>query len=84
MAVDYILKIDGVDGESTDGKHAKEIDVESWSWGATQTGASASRGAGGGAGKVSMQDFHVTKKADQVSTQSISFTQKVDKSTPKL
>jgi type VI secretion system secreted protein Hcp len=56
MAVDYFLKIDGIDGESKDKKHAKEIDLLSWSWGETQSGSSAF-GGGGGAGKVNMQDF---------------------------
>ena len=36
------------------------------------------------AGKVSMQDFHFTRKADQASTQSVSFTQTVNKPSPKL
>lgn len=69
MAVDYFLKLDGIEGESTDDKHAKEIDVESWSWGESQTGTAA-KGGGGGAGKVSMQDFH--------------FVMKVNKASPKL
>jgi len=67
MAVDYFLKIDGVDSESTDSKHKNEIDVESFSWGATQTGASSARGAGAGAGKVSMQDFHFVMKVNKAS-----------------
>lgn len=29
--VDYFLKIDGIEGESTDAKHKNEIDVVSWS-----------------------------------------------------
>lgn len=69
MAVDYFLKIDGIDGESTDDKHKNEIDVESWSWGETNSGTSAG-GGGGGAGKVTMQDFN--------------FAMKVCKATPKL
>jgi type VI secretion system secreted protein Hcp len=68
-AVDYFLKIDGVDGESTDDKHKGEIDVLSFSWGVTQTGT-FQHGGGGGAGKVSMQDFN--------------FTMKVNKASPKL
>ena len=68
-AVDYFLKIDGVDGESTDDKHKGEIDVESFSWGVTQTGTAAA-GGGGGTGKVIMQDIH--------------FTKFLDKATPKL
>ncbi|MBL8181465.1 MAG: type VI secretion system tube protein Hcp [Blastocatellia bacterium] len=68
-AVDYYLKIDGVDGESADHKHKGSIDIESFSWGASQ-GGSFSSGGGGGAGKVSMQDFH--------------FVMKVNKASPKL
>lgn len=69
MAVDYFLKIDGIDGESADSKHKSEIDLESWSWGEAQQGT-GSFGGGGGAGKVSMQDFH--------------FVMKVNKASPKL
>ena len=54
-AVDYYLKIDGIEGESTARKG--EIDVESWSWGESQSGTHVG-GGGGGAGKVQMQDFH--------------------------
>jgi type VI secretion system secreted protein Hcp len=68
-AVDYFLKIDGIEGESADGKHAKEIDIEAWSWGETNAGGHA-YGGGGGAGKVSMNDFN--------------FTMRVNKSSPKL
>ena len=68
-AVDYFLKLEGIEGESTDDKHKNEIDVESWSWGETQSGTHVG-GGGGGAGKVSMQDFH--------------FVMKVNKASPKL
>jgi type VI secretion system secreted protein Hcp len=68
-AVDYFLKIEGIDGESADAKHKGEIDLDSWTWGETQ-GGTMSAGGGGGAGKVQMQDFH--------------FTMKVNKATPKL
>ena len=68
-AVDYFLKIEGIDGESADAKHKGEIDLDSWSWGESQ-GGTMSFGGGGGAGKVQMQDFH--------------FTMKVNKATPKL
>jgi type VI secretion system secreted protein Hcp len=66
---DYFLKIDGIEGESTDDKHKKEIELESWSFGETQAGTS-SHGGGAGAGKVQMQDFH--------------FTMRVNKASPKL
>lgn len=64
--VDYFLKIDGVDGESTDDKHKGEIELESWSFGGTNSG-SFSSGAGGGTGKVALQDFHIVKKTDKAS-----------------
>jgi type VI secretion system secreted protein Hcp len=56
-AVDYFLKIDGIEGESHDHKHENEIELDSWSFGETNAGTMG-RGGGGGAGKVSMQDFH--------------------------
>ena len=65
-ATDYFLKIDGIDGESTDAKHKGEIDLESWSWGESQSGSHAA-GGGGGAGKVSMQDFHGVMKVGKAS-----------------
>jgi len=65
-AVDYFLKLEGIEGESQDNKHAKEIQVESWHFGATQSG-SAGYGTGAGAGKVSFQDFHFTTKANKAS-----------------
>jgi type VI secretion system secreted protein Hcp len=68
-AVDYFLKLKGIDGESADGKHKGEIDVESWSWGESQSGTHVT-GGGGGAGKVQMQDFH--------------FVMRMNKATPKL
>ena len=66
MAVDYFLKIKGIEGESHDSKHKNEIDVQSFSWGETQTGTH-SGGGGGGAGKVSMQDFHFVMKHNKAS-----------------
>ncbi len=62
--VDFFLKLDGIPGESQDGKFPNQIDVLSWSWGETQTGTFAG-GGGGGAGKVSMQDFHFVMKANK-------------------
>ena len=66
MAVDYFLKIKGIEGESKDSKHANEIDLLSFSWGETQTGTHAG-GGGGGGGKVSMQDFHFVMKTNKAS-----------------
>jgi type VI secretion system secreted protein Hcp len=68
-AVDYFLKIKGIDGEATDKTHKGEIELESWSWGESNAGSHA-HGSGGGAGKVAMQDFH--------------FVMKINKASPKL
>jgi type VI secretion system secreted protein Hcp len=66
MAVDMFIKIAGVDGESKDKKHAKEIDVLAWSWGMSNSG-SAHSGGGAGAGKVNVQDLSFTKYVDKAS-----------------
>ncbi len=68
-AVDYFMKIDGIDGESQDAKHKGEIDILSWGFGATQSGT-MHMGGGGGAGKVSVKDLH--------------FEMNVNKASPKL
>jgi type VI secretion system secreted protein Hcp len=68
-AVDYFLKIKGIEGEAQDKTHKNEIELESWSWGESNSGSHAS-GMGGGAGKVAMQDFH--------------FVMKINKASPKL
>jgi type VI secretion system secreted protein Hcp len=64
--VDYFLKIDGVQGESTDSKHKGEIELESFSWGETNSGGQG-HGGGGGAGKVSVQDLHFVMKLNKAS-----------------
>ena len=66
MAVDIILKIEGVDGESVIQDHEDEIDVLAWSWGMSQSG-SMHVGGGGGAGKVNIQDVSLTKYVDKAS-----------------
>ena len=68
-AVDYFLKIDGIEGEAQDKTHKNEIQLESFSWGETNAG-SMGAGGGGGSGKVAMQDFH--------------FMMPINKATPKL
>ncbi len=66
MAIDYFLKLDGVEGESQDSKHKAEIELQSFSWGASQTGTHAA-GGGGGAGKVNMHDFSFSMKTCKAS-----------------
>ena len=65
-AIDYFLKIDGIQGDSKAEKHKDEIDIESFSWGDTQSGTFAV-GGGGGSGKISMQDFHFTMLVNKAS-----------------
>ena len=56
MAVDYFLKIDGIEGDSLDDHHAGEIELVSYDWTETQSGSFA-QGGGGGVGKVNMESF---------------------------
>ena len=68
-AVDYFLKLDGIEGESTDAKHKGELVLESFGWGVSQSGG-ATRGGGAGAGKAQFQD--------------LVFVQRTSKASPKL
>jgi len=63
MAVDMFLKLDGIKGESTDHKHAGEIELLSFSWGVSNPSASC-RAGGGGEGKATFQDLSFMKRAD--------------------
>ena len=68
LAVDAFLKVDGIEGDSTDSKHKNEIDVISWTFGDSQPAPpSATSAGGGGAGRVKMQDFKFTMKASKAS-----------------
>jgi type VI secretion system secreted protein Hcp len=68
-AVEYFLKIDGIEGESADAKHRGEIDVRAWNFGENREGESQT-GGGTGGGKAKFQDFY--------------FSAKMSKATPKL
>ena len=59
----YFIKIDGVDGESTNAEHVGEIEIQSFSWGMTNAGTSG----GGGAGKANFQDIHLARRIDKAS-----------------
>jgi type VI secretion system secreted protein Hcp len=54
---DVFLKIEGVDGESTDSKHKGEIEVLSYSWGASNPVSLGSGSGGLGAGRVSFTEM---------------------------
>jgi type VI secretion system secreted protein Hcp len=64
MAVDYFLKLDGIDGESSDSNHKNEIQLMSFSWGASQVTSVAGTG-GSGAGKADLSDFSVMTYFDK-------------------
>jgi type VI secretion system secreted protein Hcp len=67
-AVDMFLKIEGVDGESTNATHRGWIDIQSWSWGVSQMGS----GGAGGLGPFGRLTGHVT------------LIKRIDKATPLL
>ena len=65
MAFDCFLKIDGIEGESTDGAHKNWIELLSFSHGMSQPASSVVSSAGGaGSGRVNMQDFSIVKHFD--------------------
>src|SRR3712207_904120 len=64
MAVNMLLKIDPVKGESKIDKHHDQIDVLAWSWGMSNSGTTHT-GTGSGSGKVSVQDLSLTKWVDK-------------------
>jgi type VI secretion system secreted protein Hcp len=64
-SVDYFLKIEGVDGESTSSGQENAIEIQSFSWGMSNADTTATSSAG--AGKVQFQDFHFTKEVDKSS-----------------
>jgi type VI secretion system secreted protein Hcp len=65
MAYDAFLKLDGIDGESTDSAHTGWIEIMSFSWGETSAGGGG--GSGRGSGKVSFQDFHFSTQFNKAS-----------------
>ena len=65
MAIEYFLKLDGIQGESLSAKHSNEIELHSWSWGASNP--VHMDGSGMSAGKVSFADISVSKPVDKSS-----------------
>ncbi len=66
MAVDYFLKIEGIEGESEDSEHKGEIELGSFNWEEAQQG-SFSQGGGGGSGKVKMGNFDFIARTSKAS-----------------
>src|SRR5688572_9905966 len=67
-ASDMFLKMTGVKGESTDAKHAGEIDVLSWSWGMSTGTGKVKRGT---IAPKCIQDLELTKLVDSATPQLI-------------
>jgi len=65
MAIEYFMKIEEAPGESQSSAHKNEIELLSWSWGGSNPATIV--GAGMSAGKVSMSDLSFTKKVDKSS-----------------
>ena len=65
----FLLKIEGIEGETADPKYPGYFEIDSWSWGVSMASTMQS-GGGMAAGKANLSDF--------------SFTKPSDKSTPKL
>jgi type VI secretion system secreted protein Hcp len=65
MAVDILLQLNGIKGESQDKTYPGAMQLMSFSWGMSQTGAPS----GGGSGKVSVHDISITKVTDSSSPQ---------------
>jgi type VI secretion system secreted protein Hcp len=68
MAFDIFLQIDGIKGESTDKDHKDWIEVLSYAHSISQAASAVpSPSGGGGAGKVTHQEFVITKNVDVAS-----------------
>lgn len=71
MAFDAFIKIDGIDGESTDEKHADWIEVKKFSTGLNQQASATASSVGGASSERA--DFH-----------GLTITKLIDKASPKL
>jgi len=68
MAFDAYMKIDGIDGESTDAGHTGQIEILSYGQDVKQSGGSATSRVGGQTGsRVDVGDFSVTQVLDKSS-----------------
>ncbi len=66
MSFDAFIKIDGIEGESTDDKHQGWIEVLHYDMGLTQkSSATASSAGGASTERAAFQDFNFTKLLDK-------------------
>ncbi len=66
MASDIFLKIKGIDGESKDKTHEKEIEIQSFSWGVSNP-SSVGHGTGMGTGRCTISSLNFMKEMDMAS-----------------
>jgi len=64
MAFDTYIKIETVDGEATQAKHEKWIEIYSFSWGASNPTTIGPGSGGLSAGRVSVSSFNIMKKTE--------------------
>src|ERR1700728_342942 len=64
MAVNIILDLDGVTGESHFENYEGKIDVESFSWAVSNSGSAHMGGGASGGGVGQMADINLTKSVD--------------------
>jgi type VI secretion system secreted protein Hcp len=68
VSCDIYVKITGIEGDSTDSKHVKWIEISSFQTGITQLGGGSSSAQGShGYGKCDHQDFSMMKTLDSAS-----------------
>jgi len=68
MAFDGFLKIDGIEGESTDSAHGKWIEIMSYNFSFSQpSSGSASSGGARSAERCNVSDFSIVKTIDKAS-----------------
>jgi type VI secretion system secreted protein Hcp len=68
MAFDAFIKIDGIDGESTDDKHKNWVEILSYNSGLSQSASATASSAGGAtAERANFHDFSFTKHLDSSS-----------------
>jgi type VI secretion system secreted protein Hcp len=65
MAIEYHLKLEGLQGESLASKHTNESELLSWSWGVSNPVSMT--GSGMSAGKAVFADINLTKPTDKSS-----------------
>ena len=67
MAVDMILELEDIEGESKVEDFEKKIDISSFSWGASNSGSAHTGGGASGGGKGNIHDMSLTKTVDNAS-----------------